>query len=238
MIQSIKKQIRLSLGDCGIGLGFTAGCVVFGLIFTQMMRVAGPVEPAEMAMFTSVFGALGAGIYIALYMGFSLLINFKLQVGMGSTRKDFLVSSYIVGAVSSLVLVFFVAAAAAGKSGLAYSRIYGTKDILDVTPVVLKWGIPAAFSLPAVSSMCGALILRFGKRAGWIIWAIWMIGCLGFPWMAETVSGMPDSEIGKVGTSAVSMLGNIPDGMWIVLILIAGAIGFAVEAHLLSGQEV
>ena len=49
---------------------------------------------------------------------------------------------------------------------------------------------------------------------------------------------MPDSEIEKVGTSAVSMLGNIPDGMWIVLILIAGAIGFAVEAHLLSGQEV
>lgn len=221
MIQSIKKQIKLSLGDCGIGLGVTAGCVVFGLIFTQMMRVAGPVEPAEMA----------------LYMGFSLLINFKLQVGMGSTRKDFLVSSYIVGAVSSLVLVFFVAAAAA-VSQAAYSRIYGTKDILDVTPVVLKWGIPAAFSLPAVSSMCGALILRFGKRAGWIIWAIWMIGCLGFPWMAETVSGMPDSEIGKVGTSAVSMLRNIPDGMWIVLILIAGAIGFAVEAHLLSGQEV
>lgn len=231
MIQSIKKQIKLSLGDCGIGLGVTAGCVVFGLIFTQMMRVAGPVEPAEMALFTSVFGALGAGIYIALYMGFSLLINFKLQVGMGSTRKDFLVSSYIVGAVSSLVLVFFVAAAAA-VSQAAYSRIYGTKDILDVTPVVLKWGIPAAFSLPAVSSMCGALILRFGKRAGW------MIGCLGFPWMAETVSGMPDSEIGKVGTSAVSMLRNIPDGMWIVLILIAGAIGFAVEAHLLSGQEV
>lgn len=127
MIQSIKKQIKLSLGDCGIGLGFTAGCVVFGLIFTQMMRVAGPVEPAEMALFTSVFGALGAGIYIALYMGFSLLINFKLQVGMGSTRKDFLVSSYIVGAVSSLVLVFFVAAAAA-VSQAAYSRIYGTKD--------------------------------------------------------------------------------------------------------------
>lgn len=132
MIQSIKKQIKLSLGDCGIGLGVTAGCVVFGLIFTQMMRVAGPVEPAEMALFTSVFGALGAGIYIALYMGFSLLINFKLQVGMGSTRKDFLVSSYIVGAVSSLVLVFFVAAAAA-VSQAAYSRIYGTKDILDVT---------------------------------------------------------------------------------------------------------
>ena len=42
MIQSIKKQIKLSLGDCGIGLGVTAGCVVFGLIFTQMMRVAWP----------------------------------------------------------------------------------------------------------------------------------------------------------------------------------------------------
>ena len=67
MIQSIKKQIKLSLGDCGIGLGVTAGCVVFGLIFTQMMRVAGPVDPAEMALFTSVFGALGAGIYRFVY---------------------------------------------------------------------------------------------------------------------------------------------------------------------------
>lgn len=89
-MQSIKKQIKLSLGDCGIGLGVTAGCVVFGLIFTQMMRVAGPVEPAEMALLMSVFGALGAGIYIALYMGFSLLINFKLRLAWGVQERIFL----------------------------------------------------------------------------------------------------------------------------------------------------
>ena len=69
MMQSIKKQIKVSLGDWGIGLGFTAGCVVFGLIFTQMMRVAGPVEPAEMALFTSVFGVLGAGILYRFVYG-------------------------------------------------------------------------------------------------------------------------------------------------------------------------
>ena len=67
MIQSIKKQIRLSLGDCGIGLGFTAGCVVFGLIFTQMMRVAGPVEPADGNVYVGVRSAGCRNLYRFVY---------------------------------------------------------------------------------------------------------------------------------------------------------------------------
>lgn len=89
MIQSIKKQIKLSLGDCGIGLGFTAGCVVFGLIFTQMMRVAGPSNRQRWHCLRRC-SERWVQEFISLCIWVSLLINFKLQVGWGVQRKVFL----------------------------------------------------------------------------------------------------------------------------------------------------
>lgn len=237
MIQSIRKQMKVSFGDWGIGLGFTAGCLVFGLIFSRIMMAIEPFEPAEEAALTVTFGTLGAAIYVILYMGFSLLINFKLQVSMGETRRDFVVSYYITGVVGSMVLVLFVALAAAGTQAI-YTWFYGEEVISDLILTILKWGIPAAFALPAVSSMGGALVLRFGKTAAWIIWAIWMIGGLGLPRFAENISEMPDSAVVRISTRLMSMLGNFSEGTWIILILLAGVIGLVVETCLLLRQEV
>ena len=237
MIQSIKKQIKLSLGDWAIGLGLTAGFMVFGMIFSRVMLVAGEIELADATLFTVFFGALGAGLFSVGYMGFSLLMNFKLQVGMGCTRKDFIVSYYITGAAGSLVLILFVALVAVVLR-MVYAGAYGAENTPDMAPPILKWGIPIAIALPAVSSMCGALVLRFGKIAAWIIWGIWMIGCLGLPNLAEYISEMPDSAAGRAGTGIMSMLRSFSGGTWTILILLAGVVGFAVEAGLLLRQEV
>lgn len=237
MIQSIKKQMKVSIADWGLGLAFTAGCVVFGLIFIWIMKAAGPVESEDEALITMAFGIFGAGIFIILYMGFTLLMNFNLQVGMGCTRKDFIVSYYVTGALGSLVLVLFVAVTAAAEQ-MVYTRIYGAEAVVDMVSAILKWGIPAALALPAVSSMCGALVLRFGKAAAWILWGIWMFGCLGLPRMADKISELPDSALGKAGTAAVSMLKNLPGSAWTILILLAGAVSLAVEVCLLLRQEV
>ena len=237
MIQSIKKQMKISIADWGIGLAFTAGCVVFGLIFIWIMKAVGSIEPEDEALITMAFGIFGAGIFIILYMGFTMLMNFNLQVGMGCTRKDFVVSYYVTGTRGSLVLVLFVVLTAAAEQ-MVYTRMYGAEAITDMVSAILKWGIPAAFALPAVSSMCGALVLRFGKTAAWIIWGIWMIGCLGFPNLAEHISEMQDSAVGRVGTGIVSMLKNLPGSAWTILILLAGAVSLALEARLLLRQEV
>lgn len=175
--------------------------------------------------------------FSAGYMGLSLLMNFHLQVGMGCARKDFIVSYYITGAAGSLVLVLFVAMAAAVPR-IVYAGTCGTENTPDMTSAILKWGIPIAIALSAVSSMCGALVLRFGKIAAWMIWGIWMIGCLGLPNLAEHISETPDSVVGRAGAGIMSMLKNLPGSTWTVLILLAGAIGFAVEARLLLRQEV
>ena len=66
MIQSIKKQMKISIADWGIGLAFTAGCVVFGLIFIWIMKAVGSIEPEDEALITMAFGIFGAGIFIIL----------------------------------------------------------------------------------------------------------------------------------------------------------------------------
>ena len=69
MRQSIKKQMRVSLGDWGIGLGLTAGVAVFGLIFTRIMLVAGEIELTDATLLTVIFGAFGAGLFFGRVYG-------------------------------------------------------------------------------------------------------------------------------------------------------------------------
>ena len=51
---------------------------------------------------------------------------------------------------------------------MAYAGSCGTDNILAAVPTILKWGIPTAFALPAVSSMWTVLILLAGVIGAFI----------------------------------------------------------------------
>ena len=74
--------------------------------------------------------------------------------------------------------------------------------------------------MPILSILFGMLILRFGTKAFWVLWALWMFGCIGIPRIIDAVEAAPQSLFGKIGTWVRNIMLQIPSGVWIGLALV------------------
>lgn len=149
------------------------GGYVFGIIVMMIIR-ANIVEKECVTL-----GML-IGMIILVFMHFfgitfSFVGEFNMALSMGATRKSFVGSYALFNMVelAGLELLLFVL----GKIELALiSVIYPQCEIiLDVTQYFQwKYLLAVIVGMTVVELFLGAVILRFGMKAFWVVWAIWM----------------------------------------------------------------
>ncbi len=149
------------------------GGYVFGIIVMMIIR-ANIVEKECVTL-----GML-IGMIILVFMHFfgitfSFIGEFNMALSMGATRKSFVGSYALFNMVelAGLELLLFVL----GKIELALiSVIYPQCEIiLDVTQYFQwKYLLAVIVGMTVVELFLGAVILRFGMKAFWVVWAIWM----------------------------------------------------------------
>lgn len=149
------------------------GGYVFGIIVMMIIR-ANTVEKECVTL-----GVL-IGMIILVFMHFfgitfSFVGEFNMALSMGATRKSFVGSYALFNMVelAGLELLLFVL----GKIELALiSVIYPQCEIiLDVTQYFQwKYLLAVIVGMTVVELFLGAVILRFGMKAFWVVWAIWM----------------------------------------------------------------
>lgn len=149
------------------------GGYVFGIIVMMIIR-ANTVEKECVTL-----GML-IGMIILVFMHFfgitfSFVGEFNMALSMGATRKSFVGSYALFNMVelAGLELLLFVL----GKIELALiSVIYPQCEIiLDVTQYFQwKYLLAVIVGMTVVELFLGAVILRFGMKAFWAVWAIWM----------------------------------------------------------------
>ena len=133
------------------------------------------------------FLALGAILMVVLWLLINLCLSlfsyqntFDLIVSMGCRRKDFIISQIItvyinmlfeLGAIGFIYLI----------EKMLYRCVYSAYGIDDITSYIWKpqmiWML--FLLIPACRLLLGALILKYKKKAFWILWAIWMVCSLG-----------------------------------------------------------
>lgn len=149
------------------------GGYVFGIIVMMIIR-ANIVEKECVTL-----GML-IGMIILVFMHFfgitfSFVGEFNMALSMGATRKSFVGSYALFNMVelAGLELLLFVL----GKIELALiSVIYPQCEIiLDVTQYFQwKYLLAVIVGMTVVELFLGAVIHRFGMKAFWVVWAIWM----------------------------------------------------------------
>ena len=149
------------------------GGYVFGIIVMMIIR-ANTVEKECVTL-----GML-IGMIILVFMHFfgitfSFVGEFNMALSMGAPRKSFVGSYALFNMVelAGLELLLFVL----GKIELALiSVIYPQCEIiLDVTQYFQwKYLLAVIVGMTVVELFLGAVILRFGMKAFWVVWAIWM----------------------------------------------------------------
>ncbi len=155
-------------------LAVAFGSYVFGIIVMMIIR-ANTMEENECVTLGMLI-AMIVLVFIHFFgITFSFVGEFNMALSMGATRKSF-VGSYVLFnmvELAGLELLLFVL----GKIELALiSVIYPQCEIiLDVTQYFQwKYLLAVIVGMTVVELFLGAVILRFGMKAFWVVWAIWM----------------------------------------------------------------
>lgn len=185
--------------------------------------------------------ALMMGTIALLFGGvFSVQSDFNLAISMGKTRKHFVPARYLMLLLDTL-MVWGIATLINLTEGALYEAIYpgavcelGMRFLYQNPAVVT--GI--LLVVPMLLLLLGALLMKFTAKIFWVLWAFWMLGCMGLPRVADAMKERPDSFLAGIGRAAVQILSNESVGGPVVATAILLVAGMTAVVLLLRRQRV
>lgn len=238
MINGIKKQFAV-LGD--EILASYAIAVIGGLLGIIILRIMIQTDKEMDGYF--LLGTVMAAILFCIYVLFMVVagtrVYFNMEVSMGFTRERFFWSYFIVSWLGNLggVLILLVFAGAEKLLwAAAYPRMEGRG--LNLLSGIAKFGVPLSLAITIVGIFAGAMLLRFGRKAFWVFWVIWMAGFVLVPRMYDAAGDSPDSPLGAAGSLLIGSIRAVPAEAWAVLAAILCAVCLLTGYLVLRRQQV
>lgn len=237
MIQTLKRQFCVLRYDGRWLFGLTAGIGIIGVIIYQIILGVEQEDGAYVPLGTILAAGTLLIMILALIMS-EFAMYFNIEVSMGCTRGQFFLSFFLTSLVMSLFGYGLVLLVSLGEDALNAAVHPELTIEVAVMPYLLRWGFPVVLLAVICSMFFATLVLRYGKRAYWILWAVWMILCLGFPRVVEAIGEAPDSLFGKIGSAAIRLFSGVSPEMWILVSVLAGVIGLTGTYLFLRRQQV
>ncbi len=185
-------------------LGFVAGGFVLGRLFAMGVGLMAEGEWLPFGVLFAGFGLLAVFFSVAM----QFVIGLHHAILMSRTRIGFMIGNYLMGML--VLLLCFVLMVALGWLEFAGAK-NAAPELLAVyrqaAKVLLHPLFLAAFPVVGVilADFIGALIARFGKRAVWTMWGLWMFGSVVLPRMMEASSGK-DTLLTRAGGALGALL--------------------------------
>lgn len=234
------KVIKIRLDELAFYLVTELVAFIFGVGVMALVAYLASADPVSRVFRLGTVCAIGAVCFMQVMFGiFGLSQLFNNQVAFGMTRKKFICYDVIVSLIQSLDAMLFAVVLYFLEGGIlkVLFKAYPETDILEgileiklspgmLVPVVLL----VMVCLTALKELLGSLVMRFGNKAFWVIWAIWMLACL-----------LPGriSQSEKGGAFA-NLFANFFEGLWERLARIpasgwgAAGVVFAIAAFAVS----
>lgn len=237
MGKMIKKQFGVQWKDWSHLILLILGIWILGVVLHYVIvRVDDTVTTyfsmgTLMAMIGAVFAA---GIMGLIQIGF----YFNMEISMGCTRKGYFISYYITALVFEIFYLGIIVLLNLAERVLEKHIYTGLKSEVDFLPYILKWGLLAAAAVCVISGFCGTLLLKYGKKAFWVLWCIWMFGCLVLPKIRRISEDAPNSFLGKIGNGTAELLKGIPVYAFAALTGAAILVGLGISWQNLRKQQV
>jgi len=206
LMRTIKQTFYLN-GKSNIFYMLAAlGGAVFGIALVLFIMAADGTGE-DYGMLGTIMALLVGTLLLLIGEVFSMQSEFNVAISMGKTRKYFLPAKYLNLVVNVFVLEIVVVLVSRLEH-ILYQAIYpGAVCELGVDKFTGNFGLLAvlAVCVPVVILFLGAMLMRFTAKFFWVIWALWMFGCMGVPRLIHA---------GKIPTQI-----NIPE-VYVVLIAV------------------
>ena len=203
---NIKKECRLRYDEILLSMVVSLGGGLLGLLIGCIVRANTTENPTGMAALISIIFSC---TWIIFTHVFSLPYHFEIMISMGRTRKEFVKNNLIFCWGNTLIM------------WLMYCIVYyiekGIFRNLDLDLGIITNPLLAVFfifMIVSVTFFCGALIIKFGVKAMWGLWAAWMILCLSPNALIHRMTNHP--ELSMWIHRVITIITNMGAGLWIV----------------------
>lgn len=240
MLRSIKREFLLNRNSLWQSLALLGGGWLFGLAL--LLGIVWLADETELVPLGTIFAGLVLVFIGVLYSIYYFACGYEQALTMSCTRRRFLVGIFVTTCLQLLCLIVAVLALSALELGIfrLFFRGY-TLDLGPLAPPMLArfaW-VPLA-AVPAVvcaGMFLGACVQRWGRRALWLLWGLYMI----FVLFGDTFRNMAEGAnrntlLGSVVGAAADALARIPDGpmrgvLALVLLVAATVAGLWMLLH-------
>lgn len=220
-MKRIFETWKLNRKDLLILLSAMAGAWLFGVVLVAIIMNIAALEAEDYALMGG-FMMLIVWVGVNLFVGaFTLEKQFGMAVSMGRSRKEFIITYWIIYTVNVMIEFASIILLDQLERGLALVLYRGMPCGFDIMPHLLDWRLilGVIIVVPAINLFLGMLMMKFQRKAFWGIWAVWMLGSLGLPRLIHFIDENEHHPVAQ-------MLGAVIEG-----VVALGATGiFAVTA--------
>ena len=231
-MNSFLTQCKVRKAELLQFFGIVAGGYLVGLIIVFIVMNA-----TKENSYATVGTMLAVIVFAFMHLfgiSFSFMGDFNMAISLGATRKSF-VSGYVlfnlleIAVLEVEIVVFGVVEKLLLEN--AFPQAVMEIDLTNFFTWNYLSGVLVVFT--AVEMFFGAVILRYGVKAFWVLWAIWMIVCLA-PMNIEKNEKL-SGELAKLGLFLGGKL--TPQGM-VVLVIVLTIVVAAITWNILRKQRV
>ena len=213
-------------------LGSVAGGYLVGLIIVFIVMNA-----TKENSYAMVGTRLAVTVFALMHLfgiSFSFMGDFNMAVSMGVTRKSFVAGYALFNLLEIAVLEVEIILFGMFEKFMLKTAFPQASMENDLTALFTwKYLLGAMVVFTVLEMLLGAVILRYGVKAFWVLWAIWMIVCL-VPMNIEKNEKL-SGELAKLGLFLGGTL--TPQGM-VVLVIVLTIVVAAITWNILRKQRV
>lgn len=220
------KTMKLRLDELALYAAGNLGVFLLGSLLLRLVTYFGGSEPDYTVFRLGTIMAWCLFCFLAIGMGmFGMSVHFDWYVGFGRTRKSFFICDMATEFCWNLLSLMMIWGLSFLEGGIL-KLFYGSyqEEIKDLWGIWFGCMIPIlALLLVLIRELTGTLIMRFGNKAFWVMWAIWMIICLAPGKIASDKNGAVEKMIERITAwiTGMSIAGWAIMGSVLVILMLA-----------------
>lgn len=229
----LRKTVKLKLDELMLYVVFVLGGFLFGSI---LLAIISHFEKGSDNYSVFPLGTLFAMLIVGLvsfFIGmFGQYQSFNCFISFGKTRKCFFVCDLTVNFIWYLLTGILIIGLYYLEGGMLQIFYADYPRELMFHGWKLVWAVlTAALALVVLRVFFGSVIMRFGKKALWVIWGLWMTLCILPPKMADLIKSGEHEGAAGVFQKIAGVVQTVPLTAWsaagAVLLLALGVIAWS-----------
>lgn len=225
MLKSIKREFLLNLDSLWQTLAFLSGAWLLGEIMSLCILYFAHAD--TYFSLGTVFAAIILVLFGVIFALYYFSCGYEQALTMSCTRRHFLVGMFVTVCLQLLCFVAGMAVLVLLDRGLYLLFFRGMPlEGLDLLrPEVLRWAwvvLPSVLVIACAGMFLGACIQRWGRRALWLLWGVYMAVFLFGDTFTRLAEGAGrDTLLGRALGAVVDVLAFIPGGAARALLALA-----------------